>query len=581
MSSIGNGTRRRFDHILTKDLTIEPLDGEDPVLEVDRTTHKLIIRNVEFTGTVTGSTDAKLQTQVDNLTTTVTNHTTTAAIHRDYEAGTATQNILTSGRIAGDYFTPNATDNNTLITANKPGTLTGARNTVVGKADSTRALAAADDNVLIGHNSGQLIDTGDGNICIGSNAGDAITTGSNNILVDADVSTGTDSNIVNIGGLYKGVRASYCLSDYPWRCNNGSVSAPTYSFYNETNSGLYRKSSNNIAIAVNGVDRVEVGTSSVDFSLPISASNIITGAANLGATGSSVYSTTTSNALQFRKFIAAGNISITENTNDITISTIASVGESNSASNLGAGEGWFASKSGVDLRFKTIVAGTNISLSSDANTITINNSYSTPTGFTAADGSQTAPAYSFTNDTKMGIYRASAGVMGLAVLGGLCCTWDNYTMQLNTQLANPLQPAVIYRATSTQTIANNTLTKVAWQSLELTQGSVFSFASNEFSMVANSIYDGWYLIAYQTSWDGGIAGSYREAFIHKNGTKMHSTRSINPSIAAGVGTTNVSASVAYLTATDVLSLQVQQNSGGNLDILNTSNNSYISICRLF
>jgi hypothetical protein len=47
-------------------------------------------------------------------------------------------------------------------------------------------------------------------------------------------------------------------------------------------------------------------------------------------------------------------------------------GETNTASNLGGGEGVFGSKSGVDLRFKSLVAGTNVTLGSDANTITIN-----------------------------------------------------------------------------------------------------------------------------------------------------------------------------------------------------------------
>ena len=46
-------------------------------------------------------------------------------------------------------------------------------------------------------------------------------------------------------------------------------------------------------------------------------------------------------------------------------------GEANTASNLGAGEGVFAQKVGVDLQFKSLVAGTSITLSSSGTEITI------------------------------------------------------------------------------------------------------------------------------------------------------------------------------------------------------------------
>ena len=48
-------------------------------------------------------------------------------------------------------------------------------------------------------------------------------------------------------------------------------------------------------------------------------------------------------------------------------------GEANTASNLGTGEGVFGTKVGVQLRFKSLVAGTGISLASDGNEITITN----------------------------------------------------------------------------------------------------------------------------------------------------------------------------------------------------------------
>jgi hypothetical protein len=46
-------------------------------------------------------------------------------------------------------------------------------------------------------------------------------------------------------------------------------------------------------------------------------------------------------------------------------------GEANTSSNLGAGTGLAAAKSGVNLPFKSLVAGTGISLSNDTNTVTI------------------------------------------------------------------------------------------------------------------------------------------------------------------------------------------------------------------
>ena len=51
---------------------------------------------------------------------------------------------------------------------------------------------------------------------------------------------------------------------------------------------------------------------------------------------------------------------------------MSSGGQDNTASNLGIGEGLFSSKVGADLRFRSLIAGTNITLNADANSITVN-----------------------------------------------------------------------------------------------------------------------------------------------------------------------------------------------------------------
>lgn len=58
-------------------------------------------------------------------------------------------------------------------------------------------------------------------------------------------------------------------------------------------------------------------------------------------------------------------------------------GEANTASNLGAGEGVFASKSGVDLQFRSLVAGSGVTLTSSATAITIDVDAGGGGGFTA------------------------------------------------------------------------------------------------------------------------------------------------------------------------------------------------------
>lgn len=94
----------------------------------------------------------------------------------------------------------------------------------------------------------------------------------------------------------------------------------------------------------------------------ISASNFdgILSASNLG-NGYGTFADVSGNLLRFKSLVAGPNITINQNSDELFISASTVIpGETNTASNLGVGEGVFSDKNGVDLRFKSLEAGPNL-----------------------------------------------------------------------------------------------------------------------------------------------------------------------------------------------------------------------------
>ena len=90
-------------------------------------------------------------------------------------------------------------------------------------------------------------------------------------------------------------------------------------------------------------------------------------ASNLGA-GAGLFKSKVGVDLQFKSLTAGSNVTLTANANDVQI---AASGEANTSSNVGAGQGLAKAKSGVDLPFKSLVAGSGIALTGNTNDVTI------------------------------------------------------------------------------------------------------------------------------------------------------------------------------------------------------------------
>jgi hypothetical protein len=93
--------------------------------------------------------------------------------------------------------------------------------------------------------------------------------------------------------------------------------------------------------------------------LSLAGSGFITSGTSLG-TGSGVFKQEVSGALQFRSVLAGSGITLTTGTNEITIATS---GANTSAVNIGTGTGIFTTKSGDNIQLRSLKTGTgNINL---------------------------------------------------------------------------------------------------------------------------------------------------------------------------------------------------------------------------
>lgn len=132
-------------------------------------------------------------------------------------------------------------------------------------------------------------------------------------------------------------------------------------------------STNTITLAEPAVTGDIISVVPVAVSGTSASGSAVTGS-NVG-TGTGVYKGKVGETLSFKTLVAGSNVTISGSENEVTISASSSGSTDTTASNLGTtGEGVYASKVGSDLRFKKLKAGINVTLSSDSESITINSS---------------------------------------------------------------------------------------------------------------------------------------------------------------------------------------------------------------
>ena len=162
-------------------------------------------------------------------------------------------------------------------------------------------------------------------------------------------------------------------------------------------------------------------------------------ASNLGA-GTGLFTTKAGVNLPFRSLVGGTNVNLTNDTNTVTINAT-DTGEVNTASNLGVGTGLFTAKTGDNLPFRSLVGGTATTLSSDANTVTIDVDDTTKIPLTqrgAANGVATLGADSLVPAAQLPITAGARAISSQALADAATYTVDMSTsavVQLNVAAA--------------------------------------------------------------------------------------------------------------------------------------------------
>jgi hypothetical protein len=279
------------------------------------------------------------------------------------------------------------------------------------------------------------------------------------------------------GGVLRGSFDSTSLSlTVPVYSTLGSAGAPVYSFTGDSNTGMFSPGADAVAFATGGTSRMSITTSAINPALPINLLDGSIAAPTLtfsGDTDTGIY------------HIGANAIGITTGgTARVVIAdtliefTVPLLGSNGNSTNPGLA---FSGNTGTGMYLVDSESGTFGFSSNGSSRMTIGGVISPTVPIQASDGSAGAPAYSFTNDTNMGMYRSDSNVLGFAVNGS-----SKFTIDTTSGIVGSV-PFVAQTGGIGFTFSGDLDTGIQWagdNTIEFLCGNVYAFGIGTVSILA-------------------------------------------------------------------------------------------------
>lgn len=250
------------------------------------------------------------------------------------------------------------------------------------------------------------------------------------IAFSGDPDTGLYNLAADTIGFSAGGTARFAISTtsvsgtLPYLQIDGSVSAPSYTFTDDTDTGVYRAGANLLRFAAGGSDIVKLSTTFATFNFPIfvqDGSNSAPAYSFEGDTNTGIYRPATDTV----GIAAGGALKLTIDGSGVLV-------------NQGQGrfQGGTASAPGV--AFDTDLNTGFYRISADAIGIATGGTDALTLNTNAAyfrSGSPTIPSVSFIADSNTGIYSAGSDIAALVAGGVESAYWDNTTSADSTRLS--------------------------------------------------------------------------------------------------------------------------------------------------